>query len=335
MVHVYIAAKRNFDGGGVEESLAANVLAPFRSGRRHSALTDGALPFVPQPESTNVKDIKSKIAVVTGAASGIGRALAETFVDAGMRVVLSDVEKPALESTAAELRAKGADVRAVVADVSKAADVEALAESTLENYGAVHVLCNNAGVAAGGWPTWTSTLDDWTWILGVNLMGVVHGIRTFLPIMIEQGEEAHIVNTASMAGLMAGGSLYGVTKSAVVSWSESVYLDLVRGGFKPRISVLCPGYVTTNIANSRRNRPPGLSDVGSWPRTPEFDALYRQHLERIERGLDPRAVGAQVLQAIHEERFYILTHPEWIEHVKHRAKQTVTGENPTVLPPPP
>lgn len=281
-----------------------------------------------------MKDVKNKVAVVTGAASGIGRAMAETFADAGMRVVLSDVEKPALESATAELRAKGADVHAVATDVSKTGDIEALAEATLERYGAVHVLCNNAGVAAGGWPTWTSTLDDWTWILGVNLMGVVHGIRTFLPIMIEQGDEAHIVNTASMAGLMAGGSLYGVTKSAVVSWSESVYLDLVRGGFKPRVSVLCPGYVATNIADSKRNRPDDLSDAGTWPRTPEVDVLYRQHLERIRRGLSPHAVGEQVLQAIRDECFYILTHPEWIEHMEHRTGQIVHGENPTALPPP-
>lgn len=279
-----------------------------------------------------MKDVKNKVAVITGAASGIGRAIAETFADAGMRVVLSDVEQPALESTAADLRANGADVHTVVADVSKAGDVSTLAESTLGKYGAVHVLCNNAGVAAGGWPTWTSTLDDWTWIIGVNIMGVVHGIRTFLPIMIEQGDEAHIVNTASMAGLMAGGSLYGVTKSAVVSWSESVYLDLMAGGFKPRVSVLCPGYVATNIADSKRNRPAELSDAASWPTGGEFDVLHQKHLDRIRYGLNPRAVGEQVLQAIRDERFYILTHPEWSGHVEHRTRQVINGENPTTLP---
>lgn len=279
-----------------------------------------------------MKDVKNKVAVVTGAASGIGRGMAETFADAGMRVVLSDVEQAALESTTADLCAKGADVHAVVADVSKAEDVGALAESTIRKYGAVHVLCNNAGVAAGGWPTWTSTLDDWTWILGVNLMGVVHGVRTFLPIMIEQGDEAHIVNTASMAGLVPGGSLYGATKSAVVSWSESVYLDLVRGGFKPRVSVLCPGYVDTNIANSQRNRPTDLSDAGSWLRHPQLDALRQWHLDQIKHGLNPRVVGEHVLQAIRDERFYVLTHPEWLNHVEHRAKQIVNGENLTMLP---
>src|SRR5262249_11685062 len=196
--------------------------------------------------------------VVTGAASGIGRGMAEVFAAAGVRIVLSDIEHSALEATATSLRERGADVHAVVADVSKPQDIDALAAATLHKYGAVHVLCNNAGVAAGAWPTWESTLHDWEWILGVNLMGVVYGVRTFLPIMIKQGEDAHIVNTASMAGLMMGNSLYDATKSAVVSWSEGVYLQLTRGGFKPRISVLCPGYVHTDIATSSPNRPADL-----------------------------------------------------------------------------
>ena len=147
-----------------------------------------------------MKDFKGKVAVVTGAASDIGRGMAETFVAAGMKVVLSDIEEPTLLTTTESLRAAGADVHAVVTDVSQSSQVEALAKAVLERYGKVHILCNNAGIAAGGQSTWTSTLDDWNWIVGVNLMGVVHGIRTFLPIMIAQDEEAHIVNTASMAG---------------------------------------------------------------------------------------------------------------------------------------
>lgn len=281
-----------------------------------------------------MKDVKNKVAVITGAASGIGRGMAETFAAAGMRVVLSDVEQPALEVTTASLRAKGADVHAVVADVSKAEDVSRLAKATLEKYGAVHVLCNNAGVVAGGYPIWKSTLDDWTWILGVNLMGVVHGVRTFLPIMIEQGEEAHIVNSASLAGLMTGGSLYHATKAAVVSWSEGVYVQLVEGGYKPRISVLCPAFVDTNIINSKRNRPAELPDAGPWPGRPETKAWYQQYVELHKRGLSPRVVGEHVLQGICDERFYILTHPEWIGHVEHRTKQIVNGANPSVPPEP-
>ena len=277
-----------------------------------------------------MKDLKNKVAVITGAASGIGRGMAETFADAGMRVVLSDVERVPLESTTDNLRASGADVHAVVADVSKAEDVSALAQSALQKFGAVHVLCNNAGVAVVCRPSWTGTLDDWAWILGVNLMGVVHGIRTFLPIMIQQGEDAHIVNTSSMAGLTTGNSLYGASKSAVVSLSETVYLELVGGGFKPRVSVLCPGVVDTDIFHSERNRPAELPNT-AWHPT---EAVLAAAREGFKRGLSPRVVGEHTLQAIRDERFYVLTHPEWTKHVEHRAKQIVNGENPTTLPPP-
>jgi NAD(P)-dependent dehydrogenase (short-subunit alcohol dehydrogenase family) len=277
-----------------------------------------------------MKDLKNRVAVITGAASGIGRGLAEAFVDAGMRVVLSDVERVPLESTANGLRAKGGDVHAIVADVSKAQDVSSLAESTLEKYGAVHVLCNNAGVAVVCRPSWTGTLEDWTWILDVNLMGVVHGIRTFLPIMIQQGEDAHIVNTSSMAGLITGGSLYGASKSAVVSLSETVYLELVSGGFRPRVSVLCPGLVDSDIFHSERNRPVELSNTAWHPTEADLAAARKA----FKRGLSPRVVAEHTLQAIRDERFYVLTHPEWTKHVEHRAKQIVNGENPTTLAPP-
>ncbi|MCA6091319.1 SDR family NAD(P)-dependent oxidoreductase [Streptomyces sp. SCA3-4] len=275
-------------------------------------------------------DLENKVAVITGAASGIGRGMAEAFVDAGMRVVLSDVEEAVLHSTTAELRDGGADVHAVLADVSKAEDVASLAESTLSTYGAVHVLCNNAGVFAGTKPSWKSTLDDWAWVLGVNLMGVVHGIHAFLPVMIEQDEEAHIVNTASVAGLMTGGSLYGASKSALVTLSETIHLELVGGGFKPRISVLCPGLVDTNILDCRRNRPARFADAGPWPEGWSMDAARRA----FALGLAPRAVGDAVLQAMREERFYILTHPEFTEHLTHRTTQIVNGDNPTLLPMP-
>ncbi|MGI5287874.1 SDR family NAD(P)-dependent oxidoreductase [Nonomuraea polychroma] len=275
-----------------------------------------------------MKNLENKVAVITGAASGIGRGMAETFAAAGMRVVLSDVEEAALHSTAAELRDGGADVHAAPADVSVAEDVAALAASALQEYGAVHVVCNNAGVHTGSRPTWESTIDDWAWILGVNLMGVVHGIHTFLPVMIEQGEEAHIVNTASVAGLLTGGSLYGVTKSAVIALSETVHLELIDGGFKPRISVLCPGVVNTNIFNSQRNRPARFPDAGPFPSGWSVEAARRG----FALGLSPRVVGEEVLQAIREERFYILTHPEYAGHIEHRMTQILHGENPTLLP---
>lgn len=282
-----------------------------------------------------MKDTTNKVAVITGAASGIGRGMAESFAAAGMKIVLSDIEPKALEATAQSLRASGADVHSVATDVSKPEQIEALAAETLRRYGAVHVLCNNAGIGIGGRPSWTTTLDDWTWILGVNLMSVVYGLRTFLPIMIEQGTEAHIVNTASMAGLVAGGNIpYSVTKFGVVALSEGVYMELQRGRYKPRISVLCPGFVRTNILDSDRNRPPELGNASEWSTGPVSDSFREWFTEQVEQGLNPRAVGDHVLAAIRDERFYIFTHPEMRPLVEQRMKDIVSGDNPTQLPPP-
>lgn len=273
-----------------------------------------------------MKAFTDKVAVVTGAASGIGRGMAETFIAAGMKVVLSDIEKPALEETARALAEAGADVHPVVTDVSKPEQVDDLARQTLQKYGAVHVLCNNAGIFVSRGTSWTSSLDDWQWIVGVNLMGVVHGLRAFLPIMIEQNSEAHIVNTSSIRGLIPGGhALYGTTKFAVVGLSENVHLELLRGGFKPRISVLCPDVVDTNILNSRRNQPAECADGAPVETSPAAEALRRQAAAYVKSGLSPRAVGEQVLEAIRDERFYILTHPAFNPAIEQRAKQIVSG----------
>ena len=280
-----------------------------------------------------MKDVHGKVAVVTGAASGIGRGMCESFVEAGMRVVLSDVEQDALEHTTQALRQAGADVHAVVTDVAKADQVEALAEETLRTYGAVHVICNNAGVATGAMPSWNSTLDDWNWILGVNLMGVIHGVRTFLPILINQGVGGHIVNTASLAGLVSGENTpYAVTKFGVVALSEGVYLELKRGSYGPSISVLCPGFVDTNILSSARNRPAELADTTETG--PVGDVVRQWMAEQLKQGLSARQVGNQVLAAIREDRFYILTHPDWNPMIERRLQNILAGENPQLLPPP-
>jgi NAD(P)-dependent dehydrogenase (short-subunit alcohol dehydrogenase family) len=278
-----------------------------------------------------MKDLKNKIAVVTGAASGIGRGMAEAFIAAGMRVVLADIEQGALEETARSFLAAGADVHPVVTDVSKSDQVEVLARRTLERYGAVHILCNNAGVSVRASPSWVSSLDDWHWILGVNLMGVVHGLHSFLPLMIKQDTEAHIVNTASMAGLIANTTLYGTTKFAVVGLSESLYLELKRARLKPKISVLCPGFVDTNIINAHRNRPAELPDE-SPAQGPVADVINEWFVEQLKQGLSPRVVGDQVLTAIRDERFYILTHPEYQPLIEQRMKDILSGSNPTAMP---
>ena len=282
-----------------------------------------------------MRDVNGKIAVVTGAASGIGRGMCEAFVEAGMRVVLADVERQALERTTASLREAGADVHAVVTDVSKPDQVEALADETLRHFGAVHVVCNNAGVGTETMPSWSGTLDDWKWVLGVNLMGAIYGVRTFLPILINQGAGGHIVNTASLAGLVSGGgTLYAVSKFGVVALSEGVYIELKQGGYLPSISVLCPSFVNTNILGSARNRPPELSDTAAPMTGPVADVFREWFTEQLRQGMSPRKVGDQVLAAIREDRFYILTHPDWNGQIEHRMKTILAGENPNPLPPP-
>ncbi|WP_040063411.1 SDR family NAD(P)-dependent oxidoreductase [Pseudomonas batumici] len=282
-----------------------------------------------------MKEFKDKVAVITGAASGIGRGMAEVFAAVGMKVVLSDVEQPALEATTRLLRAAGADVHSVLCDVSKADQVDELARQTLCKYGAVHVLCNNAGVGVRASPSWVNSLNDWNWILGVNLMGVVHGLRSFLPIMIEQGTEAHIVNTASTAGLISDdNTLYGVSKSAVVALSEGVYWELRHGRFKPKISLLCPGCVDTNILASQRNRPLDLASDSSISADPAARVVQDWYAEQLKQGLTPRMVGKQVLAAIRDEHFYIMTHGEdYHPYIERRMKDILSASNPTFLPP--
>lgn len=272
-----------------------------------------------------MKNLENKVAVITGAASGIGKGIAEAFIKAGLKVVLSDIEQDALNTTTNYFRDQGADVDSIIADVSKPEDLNKLAEHTLQKYGKVHVLCNNAGVYAGSSPSWKSTLDDWNWIIGVNLMGVVHGIQTFLPIMLEQGEDAHIVNTSSIAGLiLPGGALYRTTKTAIVALSESLHLELERSAQKPNVSVLCPAMVDTNLMYSARNRPSQYSKSGP----PSSQAAVQNAKQAFKDGLKPIEVGDHVVQAILDERFYILPNPEWTGHVRDRAELIINGENP-------
>ena len=276
-----------------------------------------------------MQDVRGKVAVITGAASGIGRGIAETFGAAGMKVVLSDIEEPALRATAEALRASGADVHSVVADVAKIDHVERLAEATLSQYGAVHVLCNNAGVAVRGNSGWESTLDDWNWILGVNLMGVAYGHKVFLPIMLRQDTEGHIVNTSSVTALITGeGALYMATKAAVLALSESTYLELQRRQSKVSVSVLCPGFVDTNIMHSQRNRPSELGDVSKIDENVLVETYREWFANQLKRGLSPRAVGEQTLEAIRSKRFYVLTHPDWNSLIAERTRRMLSGENP-------
>lgn len=278
-----------------------------------------------------MQELGGKVAVVTGAASGIGFALAERFAQEGMKVVLADIEKDTLARAQAELRGRGATVLAVRTDVRQAGEVEALAEKTLAAFDGVHVLCNNAGVVVIN-SSWEHTLADWEWVLGVNLWGVIHGVRTFVPIMLRQGTAGHIVNTASMAGLVTGpffGS-YFVSKHGVVALSEVLSLELAQIGAPVKVSVLCPNVVRTNIMASGRNRPLALTNPEeASPARAEAQGLDEALRKEVEdRGIPPAQIADHVVAAIRADQFYILTHAETKEEVRVRMEGILEGRNP-------
>ena len=264
-----------------------------------------------------------KVAVITGAASGIGRGLAERFVAEGMKVVLADVEEAPLAKLAAALAAKGATVLTVKTDVSNAADVENLAVQTLETFGAVHILCNNAGVACSR-PIWEHTVADWEWVLGVNLWGVIHGIRVFVPRMLAQGDACHIVNTASILGLVGGGGtgIYKVSKHGVVVLSEVLADELAQKGTNIQVHVLCPGWVRTGILDAERNRPNALqnSDMENPPLQQTLGGSGNARAE-MEAGMSPAEVAEHVYDAIQNGTFYIHTHPEHKAAIRERMER--------------
>ena len=249
-----------------------------------------------------VSDLKGKTAVVTGAASGIGLAMTEQFVNSGAKVVMADVEEGALARQATRLQHAGADVLAVLTDVTDPTQVESLRDQALTQYGAVHVVCNNAGVAPAG-PMLTTTAADWRWIVDVNVLGVAYGVITFGPLLVEQGE-GHIVNTASEAGLVTTATLgmYCATKHAVVGMSESLYHELAPQGIG--VSCLCPNLVKTGIFHSERNRPHG-ADL-----TAQEHAVISPLRESLEAmGIPPAQVASNVVDAVTSGKFWIFTHP--------------------------
>ena len=251
-------------------------------------------------------DFQGKVAVVTGGGSGIGRALAHAFAKRGARIVLADIEKPALDSVASELERAGSEVLALRVDVADARQVTSLAESAYEAFGEVNVLCNNAGIACGG-RVKDLSLEEWDWVLRVNLYGVIHGLHAFLPHMLASGEPCHIVNTASLAGLMsmAGISPYSASKYAVVAISEALAQECA--GSNVGVSVLCPGWVKTRIAESERLAGP---EIPVRPETPE-----RQQMQALLRGLigggtDPDVIAQRVIEGIEQRALYIISNPE-------------------------
>lgn len=281
-----------------------------------------------------MKNFKEKVALVTGGASGIGFALADRFASVGMKVVLADIEEPALARAERTLKEKGAPVLAVKTDVSKPEDVEELARLTYEKFGAVHVLCNNAGVGAGGL-SWEQPLADWQWVFGVNLWGVIHGLHTFVPRMLAQGDEGHIINTASVAGLISSPylSIYSATKHAVVAITESLRMELDMNGSPIRASVLCPGFVATSINESDRNRPEHLTSAATEPETDQQHVMREMARQQVAAGIKPSEVAEAVLEAIRADRFYIVTHPRYTKLIRLRLENIIDGKTPKFEPP--
>ncbi len=278
-----------------------------------------------------MEQLSGRAAWITGAASGIGLALAHRLADEGVRLALVDVEEAALQQAEAALRAKGATVLAIRADVSNAEAMKAAAARALEAFGVVHIVCNNAGVGGGGGPMWLMSETDWKWTIDVNLHGVVHGIRLLLPALIASGEEGHVVNTASIAGVTSPPFMapYVATKHAVVALSECLAKELELAHAKVAVSVLCPGFVRTNIATSERNRPEAAPGAGDNPLAAKFGGALRQ---LVDSGIAAEKVAEEIVRALREKRFYIFTHPEMKPGVEHRMKQILDEQTPGIDP---
>jgi NAD(P)-dependent dehydrogenase (short-subunit alcohol dehydrogenase family) len=279
-----------------------------------------------------MRQFRDKVAVVTGAASGMGCAFAERFAREGMRVVLADIEQAALASAVDDLRAQHYDVLGVQTDVIRLESVEALARRTLDAYGQVHLVCNNArveGYLDGA--LWEATSKDWEWTFGVNFWGVVNGVRTFLPIMLAQDADGYMVNTASATGLVRGSNMYGITKHAVRALSEALYGQLQQRAARVGISVLCPGVVNTRLFAGERNRPADLRDPQvTSPATSArpSDAMREAWFARAARSSAPADVADLLVEAIREERFYVFTDHEWDDRIKAFCDGLLNGSNP-------
>ncbi len=269
---------------------------------------------------------QGKVAVVTGAAGGIGLAMANAFAASGCSVVLADVDREALDAAAIEVGAHGVDTLTVVTDVSKPEHVEALATATIERFGSVHVVCNNAGVGGAGDP-WLGPIETWEWVMGVNFWGVVYGVRTFLPHLVMSGG-GHIVNTASMAGLYPGfAAPYDASKHAVVALTEGLYSTLQSAQMPVGVSCLCPGWVRTGIAESDRNWP---DDLGAAPQRTAAQEVSLGYLRRaIDEGMSPAVVADLVVDAVRNDRYWIVPHPEWMDIAMERFHSISEGANPS------
>ncbi|MBC7706862.1 MAG: SDR family oxidoreductase [Rhodoferax sp.] len=282
-----------------------------------------------------ITDFKNKTAVLTGAGSGFGLECARIGARLGMNLVLADVQQDALDKAAREMQLAGAPVLAVRLDVSKAAEVESLGHAVLERFGAPHLVLNNAGVGAGGL-IWETSVKEWEWVLGVNLMGVAHGVRVFTPMMLDAARRdpayrGHIVNTASMAGLLNPPNMgvYNVSKHAVVSLSETLYQDLALVTEQIGASVLCPFFVPTGISQSERNRPVELQDAQAKPTKSQLIGQAMSNKAVGSGKVSAADVAQLVFDAVAANRFYIYSHPKALRSVQSRLDDLMQARNPT------
>ncbi|GAA5265427.1 hypothetical protein ACOSOMT5_P1852 [Acidiphilium sp. MT5] len=275
-----------------------------------------------------MKEFKNRVAVITGAGSGFGREFARIGAARGMKLALADIEANALSAVADELRAQGAEILTERLDVSDGAAMERFADAVFARFGAAHLVFNNAGVGSGGL-IWENTVADWEWVLGVNLWGVIHGVRCFVPRMIASGDEGHIVNTASVAGLLSAQTMgvYNVSKHGVVTLSETLFQDLRIAGSKLGVTVLCPAFVDTGIKDAGRNRPEALRNTA--PPTASQIAAEAQSRKAVTSGrITAAEVAAKTFAAIEANQFYCLTHQRIMGAVQQRLEDIVQGQNP-------